>query len=539
MNNTSNFRRLSAIAIAAICLVVFNSSGCIRTDAGQSSSKRQTNSSDNSNGAPNLTSPNRRTSNRVRVLVMDPLSRHLGCACVPNHGQRDYRAVGSHLAKCIGVDVELFYGESVIEATERLDSQFDLIIGPRGVVLADAKRANLIVNSLAGLTNKLGEAHVSGQLVVRTDSQINSAKQLAGKTILLGPLEIPECHLKATEYLKEMGLVDGTTIRTAETVDAAVYEVADGNADATFIPDYLLPILEGCGKIEKDSFRRLAITNSVPFIEVFHVARPSAHQASDELFETEQVKSALRSFGESLEKMETLEGFVTKTNWRDWRGENRSGVAQHLPGTNGDELTPIWTANVTGPAMAGLSATDQFVFVADKSKDLSEDIFRCFDAESGRQIWTLEHPSAKNLDYTNAPRATPLIVGEHVYFLGVMGNLHAVEIATGRETWKRETATEFNAEIPVWGYSSTPLLVGPNLVINPGAPDAAIVAINRFTGKTAWATPGHAAAYSSFLLASVNGNQQIIGFDSAGLAGWNSETGKTPLGGHTIRQIRF
>ena len=49
------------------------------------------------------------------------------------------------------------------------------------------------------------------------------------------------------------------------------------------------------------------------------------------------------------------------------------------------------------------------VVVADKDQSQENDVFRCLDADTGREIWNLTYPAAGKLDYTNSPRANPVI----------------------------------------------------------------------------------------------------------------------------------
>lgn len=130
------------------------------------------------------------------------------------------------------------------------------------------------------------------------------------------------------------------------------------------------------------------------------------------------------------------------------------------------------------------------------------------------------------LEYTSAPRATPVIHDGLVYLLGALGDLHCAELTTGKIIWKRQLQTDFDVELPNWGYASPPLIVDDMLIVNPGAAEASIVALDRKSGKVVWKTPGHAAAYAPFLVGTFGGVRQIIGYDVAGLGGWDPKTGK-------------
>jgi outer membrane protein assembly factor BamB len=130
------------------------------------------------------------------------------------------------------------------------------------------------------------------------------------------------------------------------------------------------------------------------------------------------------------------------------------------------------------------------------------------------------------MEFTNVPRAAPVIHGGFAYLLGAFGDLHCVSVEGSRIVWRRNLIKEFNAKLPTWGMCSSPLLVDDMLVVNPGAPDASLVALGLYTGETLWQTPGEPAGYGSLILGAFGGVRQIVGHDATSLAGWDPNTGK-------------
>jgi len=163
--------------------------------------------------------------------------------------------------------------------------------------------------------------------------------------------------------------------------------------------------------------------------------------------------------------------------------------------------------------------------VADKDLDETQDIFRCLDADSGRELWTLNYAASGNMDYTNSPRATPVISEGLVYLLGAFGDLHCVRLADGNVVWKRNIVQEFGAKRPHWGLCASPLVVDGKLIVGPGAKDASLVALNLQTGKLVWKAPGRASAYASFIAGTFGRVKQIVGYDEISLGGWDLVTG--------------
>jgi len=85
---------------------------------------------------------------------------------------------------------------------------------------------------------------------------------------------------------------------------------------------------------------------------------------------------------------------------------------------------------------------------------------------------------------------------------------------------------EFHAELPTWGMCATPLVVDDLLIVNPGAPEASLAALDLATGRTRWVTPGAPASYASFICGDFGGRRQIVGYDERSLGGWDVATGQ-------------
>jgi outer membrane protein assembly factor BamB len=200
----------------------------------------------------------------------------------------------------------------------------------------------------------------------------------------------------------------------------------------------------------------------------------------------------------------------------------------------------VWSRPLTRSGLGGIAATPKYVVFGDRDDADERDVFRCFDADTGDVIWEVGYEAPGDLDYGNSPRATPLIHNGRVILLGAMGDLRCVKLASGETVWKRHLVRDFavpRAAVSAWGYCYSPLIADDRLVVSPGAPDAAVVALDPVTGVELWRTPGRPAGYGSFVAAVVGGRRQVIGFDARSLGGWEVGTGrriwewKPPVGG--------
>ncbi len=212
--------------------------------------------------------------------------------------------------------------------------------------------------------------------------------------------------------------------------------------------------------------------------------------------------------------------------WPGWRGARRDGHVPWLPEKLPAVLKPLWEKRLASAGVGGLAATADVVIVSDRNPDDTMDIWRCLDAATGREIWALRYLAQGKLDYGNSPRATPLIQDGSVWLLGAMGHLHCVALATGEVIWEQHIGRDYGrVDKGKWGYASSPLIVDGRLIVNPGAKDASLVALDPATGKTLWQSPGEPAAFASFIVADIAGQRQLIGYDRTTLGGWDPATG--------------
>jgi hypothetical protein len=97
--------------------------------------------------------------------------------------------------------------------------------------------------------------------------------------------------------------------------------------------------------------------------------------------------------------------------WTDWRGPGRDGISPDVPAALPAQVKLLWKRGLTGPGLSGVTATASHVIVADKSERNDQDIWRCLDAQTGRELWTIVYPTPTEMEFTNAPRAAPVIRG--------------------------------------------------------------------------------------------------------------------------------
>ena len=148
-----------------------------------------------------------------------------------------------------------------------------------------------------------------------------------------------------------------------------------------------------------------------------------------------------------------------------------------------------------------------------------EEIVECLHRETGQRFWRLAYPCTyqDRYGYTNGPRCAPTIdkANSLVFVLGVAGDLHALDLATGQLLWKRDLLPEFKLDQNFFGVGASPLLEKDLLIINVGAKDACVVAFQVKTGKIQWtatAPQDWGPSYASPIPATMHGQRRIFVF---------------------------
>jgi enterochelin esterase-like enzyme/outer membrane protein assembly factor BamB len=162
--------------------------------------------------------------------------------------------------------------------------------------------------------------------------------------------------------------------------------------------------------------------------------------------------------------------------------------------------------------------------------DGESDVVIAFDADTGDEAWRYSvAPTYFGHDGSQTgPISTPYVGPDLVYALGPRGNLVAVSTAVGDEVWARHLVTDYGAGEPVYGFSTSPLVVGEVLLVQIGAGDGkAVAGFNRHSGELLWQAGTGAVDYQSPALMSIGGETQLVYSTKEWIGGIRPATGET------------
>jgi outer membrane protein assembly factor BamB len=159
----------------------------------------------------------------------------------------------------------------------------------------------------------------------------------------------------------------------------------------------------------------------------------------------------------------------------------------------------------------------------------SEEVVLCLDPATGKEKWKFAYPTRYRDQFgmDEGPRATPCISGDKVFTLGANGDLHGLELATGKKLWSHNLIKEYDAGPGFFGIASSPMVAAGKLLVNVGGKGAGVVAFDPATGKELWKANSDAASYSSPALAEIGGKSLALFLTREGLVALDPENGKT------------
>jgi outer membrane protein assembly factor BamB len=213
-------------------------------------------------------------------------------------------------------------------------------------------------------------------------------------------------------------------------------------------------------------------------------------------------------------------------DWPQWRGPNRDARVTDFtaPTTWPKTLTQKWKVTVgEGVATPALVGDKLYVF----SRQEGNEITRCLDAGSGKEIWQDKYPAQAPPPPSGrfpGPRSSPAVADGKVITLGVRGTLSCFDAAGGQKVWRKD---DFKGALPQFFTSCSPIVVDGLCIVQLGGDKSgAIVAYDLASGDEKWKWTGDGTAYSSPVVLTVDGVKTIVAETTGNIVGVGVADGK-------------
>ena len=222
-------------------------------------------------------------------------------------------------------------------------------------------------------------------------------------------------------------------------------------------------------------------------------------------------------------------GQTPAADWPQWRGLDRSGLSKETgllrqwpasgPGV-------AWAASGLGAGYGSVAVSGDRVFVQGARE--RESVVSSLNRADGKVVWTKVIGARGDNDRGDGPRSTPTVDGDRVYVLTETGDLVCLRVADGTRVWQRNILKEFGASNINWLVSESPLVDGSRVVVTPGGSSGGMVALDKMSGKTVWASADldDEAGYSSPIVADIYGVRTYMTLTSGAGVGIRASDGK-------------
>ena len=218
--------------------------------------------------------------------------------------------------------------------------------------------------------------------------------------------------------------------------------------------------------------------------------------------------------------------------WPQWRGVERTGVVKG-PAWPADleGLTEQWSVKLAEGYPGPIVSADKVFTVETKGK--KDEIVRAFDRTTGEQIWEHSWAGSMKVPFFAASngswvRSTPAYDDGNLFVGGIQDVLVCLDADTGKPVWTVDFKKRFKAKTPAFGMVCSPLVIGDHVYVQAGG---GFCKLDKKTGETVWRGLDdgggmNGSAFSSPVLASIDGQQQLIVQTRTLLSGVDPETGK-------------
>lgn len=199
-------------------------------------------------------------------------------------------------------------------------------------------------------------------------------------------------------------------------------------------------------------------------------------------------------------------------DWPQWLGPERdgiwreTGIVEALP-ADGPEI--LWRVEA-GYGYSCPTIANGRVYLSDYVIEEGEVVnnpsgrhplkgqerIRCFDAETGEELWSHAYDQPYFLSYPGGPRSTPTFDAGKIFSLGAEGKFLCLDAESGEVIWEQDWKEKYDIDSPIWGFSMHPLIVGDTLYAVVGGEGSVAVAFDKNTGEEKWrslsaAEPGY------------------------------------------------
>lgn len=216
------------------------------------------------------------------------------------------------------------------------------------------------------------------------------------------------------------------------------------------------------------------------------------------------------------------------TDWSQWRGPRRDGISEEtglLRSWPADGPAQLWTVTEIGRGYSSPIVADETIFITgDEENDLVISAFSL----NGELRWQAKNGAAWERSFPGARSSCTYDLGR-LYHMNAHGRLACLDAKAGSELWAVNVLERFESKNITWGICESLLVHGDMVFATPCGAKGLVVALNKHTGDTVWATPAIAEerpSYASPILIGVGDRKLLVNSATRYAFAVDAETGE-------------
>ncbi|MEK6321121.1 MAG: PQQ-binding-like beta-propeller repeat protein [Acidobacteriota bacterium] len=221
--------------------------------------------------------------------------------------------------------------------------------------------------------------------------------------------------------------------------------------------------------------------------------------------------------------------FAQSPGWPQWGGPQRNfmveakGLASTWPGEGPKRL---WSREL-GEGHSSIIADGGRLYTMYSKGD--QEFVVALDAANGKTIWEKSNAAPTTglaMENGNGPHATPVIAGDLLFTVGVIGKMQAFDKKSGSVVWSHDLYREYGGTKMGRGYSCSPLAWKNTVIVTVGGAGQALMAFDQKTGAVVWKKQDFKLSPSTPTIINVDGQDQLVIVLADHIVGMNPNNGE-------------
>ncbi|MCL2040639.1 MAG: PQQ-like beta-propeller repeat protein [Bacteroidales bacterium] len=211
--------------------------------------------------------------------------------------------------------------------------------------------------------------------------------------------------------------------------------------------------------------------------------------------------------------------------WACFRGSDYTNIVRTGDTFDFSSDFPVLWKVESGEGHAAPAIYNGRAYLLDYDEPLSSDMLRCFDLESGTELWRrwYRSPMKRNHGFS---RTIPAVTDKYVITIGPQAHVMCCDPTTGELKWVLDVQKQFQTEVPFWYSGQCPRIEDDQLILSPAGKETLMAGIDCETGEVVWQTPNtveYKMSHSSVMPMTLGGKRMYVYAGIGGVCGVSAE----------------